>query len=137
MKITIRELNPDNLKDVNQCDGEFTIQGRVSPWIEDGEYRYKIIDIPKREKRYDIEEVDYAAYLDNPDKTVYLAYADGQIAGQIILRKNWNNFAWVEDIVVDRQFRRQGVGVILLEKAVWWARDKGLVGVMLGPRTTT
>jgi ribosomal protein S18 acetylase RimI-like enzyme len=37
----------------------------------------------------------------------------------------------VEDIVVDRQFRRRGVGERLMARAVMWAKEKGLAGIML------
>jgi len=131
MNLSIQELNPNNLKDLNQCDTVFTIEGRVALRFEDGEIHYRVIDAPRREKRYDIEERDYAAYLDNPDKTVYLAYADSQVAGQIILRVNWNNYAYIEDIAVDRQFRRQGIGEALVARGKMWAAERHLAGLML------
>ena len=56
---------------------------------------------------------------------------DGQIAGQIILRENWNNFAYIEDIAVDIKFRRRGIGEELILWAKGWAQAKGLAGIML------
>jgi ribosomal protein S18 acetylase RimI-like enzyme len=89
-----------------------------------------VLKIPSTTKRYD-EEPGYATYVDNPEKTVFLAYVDGEIAGQIVLRKNWNKFAYVEDIAVDVLFRRQGVGRELLTRAKHWAIECNLAGIML------
>lgn len=66
--------------------------------------------------------MDYASYIDNPEKTVFFAYIDEQLTGQIILRKNWNGFAYVEDIAVDSRFRRQGIGRRLMNRAGVWAK---------------
>lgn len=37
----------------------------------------------------------------------------------------------VEDVVVDRQFRNQGIGALLLERVVAWCRGKGLKRLQL------
>jgi streptothricin acetyltransferase len=131
MGMIIEEINASNVKDVNQCDGEFVIDARIALYVEDDVVRYKVLKIPSIEKRYETEDADYTTYLDNPEKTVFLAFMDGQIAGQIVLRKNWNNFAYVEDIAVDIPFRRQGVGRELITRAKHWARVRNLAGIML------
>jgi GNAT superfamily N-acetyltransferase len=37
-----------------------------------------------------------------------------------------NSLVWIQDIVVDRPWRRQGLGSQLLRQAAHWARRKGL-----------
>ena len=120
MGIIIEEINLKNAKDVNKCDGEFIIDASIVLSVENDEIRYKVVDMAQTTKRYQNDEIDLCIYIDDPNKAVFLAYLDGQIAGQIILRKNWNNYAFIEDIVVDTKFRRQGIGkeLILSGKAV-------------------
>ena len=131
MKMTIERINPDNAKDINKMDGTFSIDARLSLYLEDDEIGYKVAKIPKSKKRYRADEFDEKTYMDDPDKTIFLAYVDSQIAGQIILRKNWNNYAYIEDIAVDAKFRRQGVGKELISWAKQWARQQNLAGIML------
>jgi len=131
MGITIKEINTNNVKDVNTCDGEFTIDSRLVLSTEDDEIRYKIVKLPQAKKRYREDDIDYNAYIDNPDKAAFLATDDDRVVGQIILRKNWNNYAYVEDIVVDRKFRRQGIGDRLISQAEKWARERNMAGIML------
>ena len=51
-------------------------------------------------KVYPNDSWDYAAYINNPDKTIYLAYFSGECIGQIILKRDWNKYAFIEDICV-------------------------------------
>jgi hypothetical protein len=74
MGISIKQISQENLVDINQCDGAFTIKSRLVLSLEAGEFRYRIVEVAEKVKRYKLDEVDYAAYLDDPNKTVYLAY---------------------------------------------------------------
>jgi GNAT superfamily N-acetyltransferase len=55
-------------------------------------------------------------------KIAYLAYMDKEIAGQIILRRNWNKYAYIEDIRVHSNFRRKKIGQKLIKAAIDWAK---------------
>lgn len=131
MGMTIEEINTRNINDVNKCDNEFIIASKLVLHLENEVIRYTIIQLPVAKKRYGIDKIDYSTYINKKDKVVYLAYVDGQIAGQIILRKNWNNYAYIEDVTVDVQFRRQGIGTQLISRAKQWARNRSLMGIML------
>jgi len=43
----------------------------------------------------------------------------------------WNRFAYVEDLVVNPDYRGLGIGRRLLERGLQWARDNHFPGVML------
>jgi ribosomal protein S18 acetylase RimI-like enzyme len=43
----------------------------------------------------------------------------------------WNRFAYVEDLVVNPEYRGEGIGRMLLEQGIQWARENGFPGVML------
>jgi ribosomal protein S18 acetylase RimI-like enzyme len=131
MVIRVEEVHEDNLKDVCKADGKYIISKKLDLYVENNKITYTISDVPQTEKRYKEDDIDYRTYIDNPDKIIYVAYIDGTLAGQIILRKNWNNYAYIEDIRVDITCRNQGVGKTLLKCAKDWARTKGLAGVML------
>ncbi|MNI04710.1 TDP-fucosamine acetyltransferase [compost metagenome] len=47
------------------------------------------------------------------------------------MKKNWNRYALIDMIQVDKQFRRHGIGRQLMEQAKRWALERGLPGVML------
>ncbi|MCJ7625734.1 MAG: GNAT family N-acetyltransferase [Anaerolineaceae bacterium] len=131
MDILIREIDKNNVTDIGSCDGEFIIDSRLELYMEQGEILYKFVPISPYKKRYKQDDIDYSTYLDDPHKTVYLAYTDGQIAGQIILCNYWNKYAYIEDIAVDIKYRRQGIGRRLILQAVSWAKERGLPGIML------
>lgn len=131
MKITIEAISPENINDAGQCDGEFVIDARLVLHMENNQIRYTITDMPRTKKRYDNDDTDYSSYMDDPDKTIFLAYVEGQIAGQIILRRNWNQYAYIEDIAVDAHFRRLGIGQELISQAKQWAQERNLPGLML------
>jgi ribosomal protein S18 acetylase RimI-like enzyme len=130
-KFIIKELDSTMLKDINRIDNEFDIDSKLVLYFEDGCLSYTIIKVPHRTKRLSQDEYDYTSYPDDPDKTAFLAYADGNVAGELVMRKNWNRFALVEWIGVDRNFRRMGIGKELMSRAIRWAKEKKLPGVML------
>lgn len=128
----IVELNHGNLQDVNVTDNAFEVKSRIIPYIEDGIFHYNLEEIEKSyTKSYGNDELDYSTYIDNPDKIVYLAYAGNTPAGQIILRRNWNKYAYIEDIRVGSRFRRTGIGTRLMEAASNWAKIGHMPGIML------
>ena len=131
IRIAIEEINTRNVRDVSKCEGEFIINAKLVLQVENDEIRYSITEVPSTKKRYGKDNVDYTAYIDDQDKAVFLAYVEGQIAGHIILRKNWNIYAYIEDIAVDVKFRRWGIGKELISQAKRWAQDRNLAGIML------
>lgn len=62
----------------------------------------------------------------------YVALAGGQMAGVILLNvEQWRSVARIEDIIVGRQFRRYGIGSLLLNCASDWARNRGCWAIVL------
>ena len=62
----------------------------------------------------------------------YVALADGQVAGAILLNvEDWRSVAKIEDLIVGRQFRRYGIGSLLLNCACDWARNNSCWAILL------
>src|SRR5688572_10889265 len=120
MRITIEEINRNNLHHANQCHGPFVVDSVLQLSAENGVIRYTVVPTAPYEKRYPPNEVDYTTYIEDDDKTAYLAYADGELAGEIVIRQWWNNFAYIEDLAVAERFRRAGIGRLLVEQAIRW-----------------
>lgn len=131
MNIALREIDKDNLQDANKCDSAFTVDSKLVLHAENGVIRYSIVGEEPYQKSYVFQKKNYRSYISNPDKIIYFAYADGQLAGQIDINKHWNGYAWIDDFAVDTRFRRRGIGRAMMRKAVNWAKAKYLPGIML------
>jgi streptothricin acetyltransferase len=137
MNLIIQRLDEHNFRDMNRCDGTITVDSKLVLHAENNVIHYMIVSVPPYQKRYPAEELDFTTYLNHPDKAIFCAYADDQLlVGQIIVRRNWNHYAYIEDIVVDVGFRRLGVARALLQHVMAWARAKQLAGVMLETQNT-
>jgi streptothricin acetyltransferase len=137
MQITIQPLNEQNIHDLNRCDGTFIVDALLILHTENGHLRYTITPVSPYKKRYLHSEIDPSLWIRHPDdqQATFFAYLDTQLdrqlAGQIILLKNWNGYAYIEDIAVDANCRQRGIGRVLIQQAMEWAKAKQLPGIML------
>jgi streptothricin acetyltransferase len=131
MEIVIREMDGHNIQDVNRCNGIFTVDSQLVLHAQNGRISYTVISVPPYEKQYPPDEVDYRDYINNPEKVIFLAYVNDKLAGQVRVLKYWNGYAYVDDVVVDTNHRKQGVGRALILQAIEWAREKNSPGLML------
>jgi streptothricin acetyltransferase len=136
MTIAIQEFNGQNRHDLNRCDGAFTVDSKLVLHAEDGVIGYTVVTVPPYQKQYPRSNIEYNTYVTQLDRGVFFAYVDGELAGQLILFKNWNGYAYIDDIAVDANFRRRGVGRALIKQAIAWAREKELPGIMLETQNT-
>lgn len=123
-------LSQQNLSDINKANQPFEVIGKIKPIFVDGTWTYteEIYEHPYTKAYADDawDAWDYAAGMDNPDKAFFLAYADAECVGQIVLKRDWNRYAFIEDISVAASARGQGIGTALIQKAVSWAKNAGL-----------
>jgi hypothetical protein len=96
-EIIIQELSAGTLQYLNRCDGAFIVDAKLSLSISDDAIHSTTIALPPRVKRYASEAFDPNTYMSNPEQTIFLAFVEQKIAGQIRVRRNWNGFAYVED----------------------------------------
>lgn len=130
VSITVEAYGEHNHHDLNRCDASFTVTSKLVPHVADGVPDYTIVSVPPYVKHYPPPE-EHTTFLAQRDKGIFFARVDGTLAGQIILFKNWNGYAYIDDLAVNPTFRRRGVGRALIDQAVSWAKARNLPGIML------
>jgi len=131
MNITIRESDESTIQSVKRYGSSFQVTSKLVLNAENGKISYTIVDVPPYVKQYGWEEFDTSIYISNPDRIIFFAYVNDELAGQIRVLKNWNAYAYIDDIAVNENYRGQGVGRALMECAIEWAKSKGFPGMML------
>ena len=66
------------------------------------------------------------SYIENDRKVIFLYYIENICIGWIMISTKWNGYAYIDDIAVSKDYRRNGIGVALLNKAIEWAKENGL-----------
>ncbi len=128
----IVEINRQNIVHINKANQPFEVIGRIKPAFSGGQWTYtEEIFAESYTKEYPDDDFDYASYIKNPDKAVFLAFLGDECVGQIVLKRDWNRYAFIEDICVAKSSRGQGVGTALIKKAVEWAKMSDLNGLAL------
>jgi len=131
MEITILEMDKSTIQYAKKAGSSFEVNAKLVLHAENGRIIYTVVDVPPYTKQYDMEEYDPRSYVDHPDKAVFFAHVDEELTGQIRVSTHWNAYAYIDDIAVTAEYRRQGIGRALIERAIEWAKAKGVPGIML------
>ena len=131
-EITIQPLMEQSITIINDTNESFPIIGKILPSFSNGVWSYEeeLYDTPS-EIRFPDDKLDWSAYINSSEKIVLLAFHEDACIGQIRLVKDWNRFAYIENIAVKKDFRKSGVGHLLLEAAETWAKEQSLIGLSL------
>ena len=105
------------------------VTSRLMLAMENEKLTYSIVPVEPYERDVHIEDTDYG--FDDSGPSIFFAEADGRLAGRIKMLKWWNRFAYVEDLVVNPEYRGMKIGRALLERGIQWAREHDFPGVML------
>lgn len=137
--MVIQKLTAQNLCDVNKAANQpFPLIGRIKPSFQNGVWSYEEeLQEPCRWKSYPADEMDYSVYFQREEKAGFLAYSPTECIGQILLRKDWNRYAFIEDICVCQTARGQGVGTASSAGPLNGRPRPGYAGWPWKPRTTT
>lgn len=132
LDIKIKLLENQFINIVNNTNESFPIIGKILPSFSNGIWSYEeeLYNTPT-EIRFPDDKLDWSAYIDSSEKIVLLAFHEDTCIGQIRLVKDWNRFAYIENIAVKKDFRKSGVGHLLLEAAETWAKEQSLIGLSL------
>lgn len=134
-KVQIVEATPGLLQTLATLDYRFTVTQELEA-VFDRPVRDGLYPVTPREKNYFNHPQQFAALLNSRDGVLFVAQLDEQPAGYLAVSRNWNGLALVEDIAVHSAFRRSGCGGALLQRAISWAREQQLAGVMLETQNT-
>ena len=125
----IESIAHSNLHCINQIDSTFTVDSKLKITLLDNKFSCVIESVSPYEKTYDYENPDYSKYIDSEDKTVYFAFENEKLTGQIIVLKYWSRYAYINDIRIEKDYRGKGMGKALMKKAIDWARENKCIGV--------
>lgn len=135
--IVIREITVGDDNIWMDIDDSFTVDATLVLSLTGRKIGFTVQEVPSYKKSYSgeafQEDADESglAYIDNPDRIMFLAFVENRAAGRILLKRNWNKYAYVEDIAVDNYYRGHGVGRKLIDQAKSWAKNGGMPGIML------
>ena len=129
MEITIRKIDPHESAQTKSFSRKSMVNSRLVLDIENEKLIYTIVSVEPYEREVHAEDVEYG--FDDAGPAIFFAEADGKLAGRIKMLRWWNRFAYVDDLVVNPEYRGAGVGRKLLERGIQWARENKFPGVML------
>ena len=129
MEITIRQMDPGESPQTKSFSRKSTVNSRLVLSMENERLIYTIVPVEPYERDVPMEDIDYG--FDDTGPTIFFAEADRKVAGRIKMFRWWNRFAYVEDLIVNPEYRGMGVGRMLLERGIQWARENRFPGVML------
>jgi ribosomal protein S18 acetylase RimI-like enzyme len=130
MNIIIREKEPQESARTRSFSRKSMVRSRLVLDIENENLVYTIAPVdPPYEREVQLEETDYG--FSGAPPTVFFAEVDGKLAGRIRVLTWWNQFGYIEDLVVNPEYRGLHLGRKLLEHGIQWARETAHPGVML------
>jgi len=127
----IREAAHSNIDLINRTDSSFEITSKLIINLSDDKFSYNVIPVSKRIKSYVYDEIDYSVYITDENKKIFFLFDGDKPAGQIILLKYWSGYCYINDIPIDKNYRGKGIGKLLIEKAIEWAKGKNCMGMQV------
>ena len=130
MEISIRKNDPGESPQTQSFSRKSMVTSRLALGIENEKLVYTIVPVAEPyEREVHAEDTEYG--FDDAGPTLFFAEVDGNLAGRIKMLRWWNQFGYVDDLVVNPKFRGLGIGRRLLERGIQWARENNFPGVML------
>jgi ribosomal protein S18 acetylase RimI-like enzyme len=143
--LVIRSLTAAEVPGLSEIDVEFesdrfldvekTVNGLQASWrlIE------RPLVPPFRSTDYGLnrqEREQVGARLRQGDGLYLVAEDAGRLGALLdVERERWRDTATVRNILIDRSYRRRGLGRELMTRVIVWARDHGLRGITLETQT--
>lgn len=116
--ITIKLIDKKNAKDINIPNEPFSLWGKFIPSYINEKWSYEILKYQKQnitQMCFPDENYDYDKLC---QEAVFLgAYDNGRCIGLAILKKSYLKYLYLYDLKVNKEYRNQGVGSKLIEKA--------------------
>lgn len=128
----ITPLTESLIPHVNEANEPFWIIGHIEPSFANEMWTYEevLYEQPIMTKFPD-DDLDWTDYVNDSNRVVFLAMDGERCIGQIRVVREWNRFAYIENIAVQAAYRQHGVANALLQDAERWAKEQGLIGLSL------
>src|SRR5215210_1668286 len=108
MEIKIRNLSPGESPQTKSFSRKSMVTARLVLGIENERLVYTIAPVEPYEREVPAEDTEYG--FDEAGPTIFFAEVGGKLAGRIKMLRWWNRFAYVEDLVVNPEYRGLGIG---------------------------
>lgn len=119
-----------DLPALGTCDFSFLVAREAEPPFE-GDWPAHARPVEPYPKSYGFDPAELKTYVATEDKALFVVTGDEAPVGYITLSASWNNFAFVDDLAVDAQWRGTGAAQRLMQRAIEWTKEKGLPGLRL------
>ncbi|WP_050995814.1 GNAT family N-acetyltransferase [Paenisporosarcina sp. TG20] len=130
--IEILRFDEKHITEINNANEGFLIIGKIIPSFQEGEWVYEEELFERTsEMKFPDDHLNWSEYINKEDKVIFLAYQNKKCIGQIRLVKDWNKYAYIENIAVRKEFRKSGIGRMLLIVGEEWAKENSLIGMSL------
>lgn len=140
----IRTLVPADVECLTEINSTFTSESvLVVEKTSDGlgvgwRLVERLLDVPfDKGRAYDLSEEDLVRSRGmceaGPQEALQLVAEDrGRLVGLLeVEQQRWHNSGWLWNVIVDRDYRRQGLGRKFVRRAVEWGRKLGLRALLL------
>lgn len=131
MEITIRKIDSHEAPQTKSFSRKSMVNSRLMLNIENEKLTYTIVPVEPYEREVPAEDTEYG--FDESGPAIFFAEVDrsAKLAGRIKMLKWWNQFGYVDDLVVNPEYRGIDIGRKLLERGIQWAQENNFPGVML------
>ena len=128
MDIKVRIIDKAHELDINIPNEPFSLFGRMLPSYIDGKWSYTTEKFDTiTEMCFPDENYNYDELAENH---IFVGAYDGdKCVGLAILRLDWFKYMYIYDLKVNKNYRRQNIGELLIEKAKEIAVQHGYNGL--------
>jgi streptothricin acetyltransferase len=128
--VKVRIATLEDIPALAACDFSFLVTREAMPPFEE-DWLAHARAVEPYPKSYGFDAAELGAYIGADDRSLHLVIGDETPVGYIALSSGWNNFACVDDLAVDAEWRGTGAAQRLMQQAVIWAKEQGLPGIRL------
>ncbi len=125
-----RVIDKEHSSDINLKNEPFLLYGKVIPTYVNGKWNYSIQLFPKNEvveMCFPDENYDYDELV--KDHVFIGAYDGERCVGLAILADDMFKYMYLDDLKVSQEYRKQGIGRALIEKATEVAHQRNYNGI--------
>lgn len=131
------------LADLNRCmliDPSYMTEYVWQMYLERGEagttITFRTVKLPRPMPVNYPRDTDYLLENWQRGECFLVADEEGEIRGYLDMTvQAWHQTGWVNNLVVAKGYRRQGIGTALMKAALRWAEERNLRTIMLETQT--